>query len=408
MRRDFEQKMQIKKLPVEFEEALPILKQIRQAGFEAYFVGGCVRDTLLGLPIHDIDIATSAYPEEIKQIFSKTVDTGIEHGTVMVLDHGIGYEITTFRTESGYQDFRRPDKVEFVRSLAEDLKRRDLTINALALAPDGQIIDLFGGLEDLKAKRIKAVSDAKERFFEDALRMMRAVRFASQLDFSIEVNTLQAIQQNAHLLEKIAVERIHVEWIKLLLGKQPKCGLEAFVTTRLFEYCPGFAPHAQALADLSKLELELTTEAQCWGLLGYSFKLNEKQLRKLLKAWKTSNEIIAQAQHILNLLQIYSTGKKDIWACYQAKSEAVSAVAQLATLLAFPAFDAADFMQAYAQLAIKDKSQLAVNGKLLIKEAKLTPGPLLGKILNILEREVVLGEISNQKEALLTRAKNLR
>ena len=147
--------MQIKKLPVEFEEALPILKQIRQAGFEAYFVGGCVRDTLLGLPIHDIDIATSAYPEEIKQIFSKTVDTGIEHGTVMVLDHGIGYEITTFRTESGYQDFRRPDKVEFVRSLAEDLKRRDLTINALALAPDGQIIDLFGGLEDLKAKRIK-------------------------------------------------------------------------------------------------------------------------------------------------------------------------------------------------------------------------------------------------------------
>lgn len=407
MRRDFEQKMQIEKLPVEFEEALPILKRIRQAGFEAYFVGGCVRDTLLGLPIHDIDIATSAYPEEIKQIFNKTVDTGIEHGTVMVLDHGIGYEITTFRTESGYQDFRRPDKVEFVRSLAEDLKRRDLTINALALAPDGQIIDLFGGLDDLQAKRIKAVGDPKERFFEDALRMMRAVRFASQLDFVIETKTLQAIQQNAHLLEKIAVERIHVEWIKLLLGKRPTRGLEAFVATHLFEYCPGFAPYAQALTTLSKLELKLTTEAQCWGLLGYNFKLNEKQLSKLLKAWKTSNEIIAQAQHILNLLQIYSVGKKDILACYQAKREAVVAVAQLAPFLSFPDFDALKFEQTYEQLAIKDKSQLAVNGRSLIEEANLIPGPLLGKILNTLETEVVLGKLPNQKEALLTRAKNL-
>ena len=142
--------MIVENIPDEFKKALPILEKIREAGFEAYFVGGSVRDTLLGLPIHDVDIASSAYPEEIKQIFSKTVDTGVEHGTVMVLDHGTGYEITTFRTESTYQDYRRPDKVEFVRSLEEDLKRRDLTINALAMDDKGKIIDLFDGLKDLK------------------------------------------------------------------------------------------------------------------------------------------------------------------------------------------------------------------------------------------------------------------
>ena len=177
--------MQVEKIPQEFTVALPLLQQIRAAGFEAYFVGGSVRDTILGLPIHDVDIATSAYPAEIKAIFERTVDTGIEHGTVMVLDHGEGYEITTFRTESGYQDFRRPDKVEFVRSLKEDLKRRDLTINALALAPDGTVIDMFSGLDDLKNKTIRAVGDPTERFFEDALRMMRTVRFASQLDLKV-------------------------------------------------------------------------------------------------------------------------------------------------------------------------------------------------------------------------------
>ena len=168
--------MIIKHLPPIFEPARPVLQKIEDAGFEAYFVGGCVRDTILGDSIHDIDIATSAYPSEIKAIFNRTVDTGIEHGTVMILDHGTGYETTTFRTESGYQDYRRPDKVTFVRSLSEDLKRRDFTINALALKENGEVIDLFNGLDDLKHHLIKAVGDPNERFHEDALRMMRAVR----------------------------------------------------------------------------------------------------------------------------------------------------------------------------------------------------------------------------------------
>ena len=149
--------MKINKMPSEFIDALPILETIEKAGYEAYFVGGSVRDTMLSKPIHDVDIATSAYPEEIKKIFKRTVDTGIEHGTVMILDHGTGYETTTFRTESTYTDFRRPDEVKFVRSLDEDLKRRDFTVNALALTKDGEVIDLFGGVQDMSAQILRAV-----------------------------------------------------------------------------------------------------------------------------------------------------------------------------------------------------------------------------------------------------------
>ena len=142
--------MKIENLPSEFIDARKVLQVIEQNGFEAYFVGGSVRDTLLNLPIHDVDMATSAYPAEIKKIFKRTIDTGIEHGTVTVMFDHKGFEITTFRTESGYQDFRRPDKVTFIRSLKEDLKRRDFTINAFAMKENGEVIDLFNGMEDLQ------------------------------------------------------------------------------------------------------------------------------------------------------------------------------------------------------------------------------------------------------------------
>ncbi len=150
--------MKLTILPEEFRQALPVMEQIETAGYEAYFVGGSVRDVLLGHPIHDVDIATSAFPAEIKEIFPRTVDVGIEHGTVLVLTEDSQYEITTFRTESTYQDFRRPDQVSFVRSLEEDLKRRDFTINAFAVQDDGNVIDLFEGLADLANKTLRAVA----------------------------------------------------------------------------------------------------------------------------------------------------------------------------------------------------------------------------------------------------------
>ena len=156
--------MKLKQLPLEYQKAIPVLKKLENEGYEAYFVGGSVRDILLNQPIHDVDIATSAFPEEIKQLFPKTIDIGIEHGTVLVLENDEQYEITTFRTESTYQDYRRPDHVEFVRSLAEDLKRRDFTINAFALKEDGEIIDLFDGLQDLEEQILRAVGNPHERF----------------------------------------------------------------------------------------------------------------------------------------------------------------------------------------------------------------------------------------------------
>ena len=221
--------MKIERLSPVFTKALPVLKEIISAGYEAYFVGGSVRDLLLDRNIHDVDIATSAYPEEIKRIFPHTIDTGIQHGTVTVRYDHESYEVTTFRTESGYQDFRRPDHVSFVQNLSEDLKRRDFTINALAMDIEGNIIDHFNGLDDLKNKVIRAVGVAENRFHEDALRMMRAVRFMGQLKFSLEDKTKQAIKDNHELLSKIAVERVREEFVKMGTSSGSQEAFEVFL-----------------------------------------------------------------------------------------------------------------------------------------------------------------------------------
>lgn len=230
--------MKIEHLPVEFVDARKVLQVIEKHDYEAYFVGGSVRDTIIGLPIHDVDMATSAYPAEIKQMFKRTIDTGIEHGTITVMFDNIGFEITTFRTETGYQDYRRPDQVNFVRSLKEDLKRRDFTINALAMRENGDVIDLFDGIGDLRRHLIRAVGDPEQRFNEDALRMMRAVRFGSQLDFTIESDTFNAIKKHSSLLKKIAIERINVEFVKMMLGFAPGRGIQQMLETDMFNNVP--------------------------------------------------------------------------------------------------------------------------------------------------------------------------
>lgn len=280
--------MKINTMPTEFTDALPILETIEAAGYEAYFVGGSVRDTLLNKPIHDVDIATSAYPEEIKRIFQRTVDTGIDHGTVMILDHGTGYETTTFRTESTYTDFRRPDEVTFVRSLTDDLKRRDFTVNALALTKTGEVIDLFGGVADLNEKVLRAVGKAEERFHEDALRMMRAVRFAAQLDFKIDNETLAAISANAALLANIAIERINIEFTKLMQGPAASYGLVELIKSGLNKYMPMLGNSDRDLAALALLlqQGQPVTDNQAWTLLAFELGLNPEATGRFLKAWK--------------------------------------------------------------------------------------------------------------------------
>nr|WP_252897721.1 CCA tRNA nucleotidyltransferase [Amylolactobacillus amylophilus] len=242
--------MIVEDLPQIFKEARPIIKNLEQAGFKAYFVGGSVRDLLLKRPIHDVDIATNAYPAEVKRIFPVTIDTGIQHGTVTVKYGEEFYEVTTFRTESTYQDFRRPDHVEFVQNLSEDLKRRDFTINALAMAGSGEIIDHFGGITDLNNKVVRAVGEARERFHEDALRMMRAVRFVSQLGFTLERDTKKAITENRELLHHIAVERIREEFLKLGLGPDSKDGFSVLIDSELIEDLPLLAGKSSLLKKI--------------------------------------------------------------------------------------------------------------------------------------------------------------
>ena len=222
------------KMPYEAEW---IIKKIRERGFEAFAVGGCVRDTLLGRIPGDWDITTSARPEEVKEIFGKTVDTGLQHGTVTIIKNHRGYEVTTYRIDGEYLDGRHPDSVEFTSSLTEDLKRRDFTINAMAYSHETGIVDEFGGMEDLEKKIIRCVGRAHDRFTEDALRILRAIRFAAQLNFDIEEETYRAIADIAPNLKKVSKERIQVELTKLLLSDHPEkllmveeTGISPFVT----------------------------------------------------------------------------------------------------------------------------------------------------------------------------------
>ncbi len=198
-----------------------IIDELMQHGYEAYVVGGCVRDMVLGREPEDWDITTSATPYEVKKIFRRTVDTGIIHGTVTVLIDKEHYEVTTYRLDGEYEDSRHPKQVEFTSSLAEDLKRRDFTINAMAYNEKEGFVDLFGGMEDLNKGLIRCVGSAEERFSEDALRILRAVRFSAQLGFTIEEHTLSAIEAKAENLKNISAERIRVELTKLLISDHP-------------------------------------------------------------------------------------------------------------------------------------------------------------------------------------------
>lgn len=392
--------MQIKQLPADFQAALPVLEKIEQAGFEAYFVGGSVRDHILGLAIHDVDIATSAYPEEIKEIFKRTVDTGIQHGTVTVLMGDDSYEITTFRTESGYQDYRRPDKVTFVRSLADDLKRRDFTINALAVDKNGQVIDKFDGLKDLDKKIIRAVGHAEERFHEDALRMMRAVRFQAQLNFKIEEKTAQAIADNAPLLAKIAIERIREEFVKMMLSQNWQTGLADFIKLGLSEYCPGFKDQKLELAELLDVkDAKFSDEEAAFSAIGYVLSLNHQEFNKFLRDWKVSNKTREISLNTLNLLHLFESQDFDLWNIYKLGTDNLNRTIELSKIFQIE-FDYTDLKQKVDQISIKSSHDLELTGKNVCEILDVKPGPIIGKSMSQMERAVVEGNVSNNFDDL--------
>ena len=393
--------MRIEHWPQQLQAAVPVLERINQAGFEVYFVGGCVRDTLLRRPLHDVDLATSAYPQEIKQIFPQTIDTGIEHGTVTVIYQKKAYEITTFRTESGYQDYRRPDKVEFVRSLKEDLKRRDFTINALAMNAQGEIIDLFAGMADLQQRQIRAVGVAADRFHEDALRMLRAVRFQAQLNFTIEKQTLAGIKTNAALLSHIATERIREEFIKLMEGCNRQAGLISLYQTQLYRFCPGLATY-----DFPKILQfaagQITDEATVWSFLAYLGQLKRAQVRPFLRQWKVANNNIKLAQAAIELLNNYQESN---WQLYIAGQAATAIAAQVLRLTCQQEL-AEQLIEQYQDLPLKSPQQLAINGQQIMQVLNLSPGPQIGQYLKQIQQAIVAGQLVNDYPTIVNYLKN--
>ena len=390
--------IRIDNLPEIFVKAMPVLRTLEDAGFEAYFVGGSVRDVLLHRHVHDVDITTSAYPEEVKELFDKSIDTGIKHGTVTVLYGGESYEITTFRTESGYQDFRRPDHVTFVQNLDEDLKRRDFTINALAMDMHGDIVDLFNGIEDLKNHIIRAVGNPEKRFHEDALRMMRAVRFMSQLEFKLEEKTEQAIKDNHELLKKISVERIREEFVKMGLGPFSRQAFQIFLDTQLSEDVPDYANKKDLLQVYPQLKFSPTMETSLWAVIIILLKVSNENIGKFMRDWKNSNAMTEKVEQIIKMFDLIADHVPTDYELFEAGEDIIINTIDVADILGQPVSSEA-LVDRYLALPIKTPSELAVDGRFLIKRG-MRPGAQLGRTLNQILKKVVACEIENSEEAI--------
>lgn len=284
-----------------------IISRLEKADFEAYAVGGCVRDSILGRSPEDWDITTSAKPEEVKRLFSTTIDTGLQHGTVTVVIEKEGFEVTTFRLDGDYTDGRHPDRVAFTSSLTEDLRRRDFTINAMAYSEKRGLIDEFDGERDLEDGVIRAVGDACERFSEDALRMLRAIRFAGQLNFKIADETFDAIKELSPNIAKVSVERIAKELEKLLLSGNPEYIALVYETGIFSVIAPEVAmlfengEISASIKALSKASFPEKKELYQIRLAIFLEGLGADKAAKLLKRLKLDNDTINTVKKLLGL-----------------------------------------------------------------------------------------------------------
>ncbi|CAK21342.1 CCA tRNA nucleotidyltransferase [Listeria welshimeri] len=378
-----------------FLKALPVLQKLTTAGFEAYFVGGSVRDYLLCRTISDVDIATSAFPEEVKEIFPSTYDTGIAHGTVTVRENKECYEVTTFRTEGTYEDFRRPSEVTFIRSLKEDLQRRDFTMNAIAMDEHFELHDPFFGQLAIQNKEIKAVGKASERFQEDALRMMRAVRFLSQLDFHLDKETENALQKNIALLQHTSVERITVEWVKLMKGPAVKRAINVLLKVEMETYLPGLKGEKSALIPFASWEWDKrTTENVIW--LGLAVAVKKANVTSFLKAWKLPNKTI----QLVNQAYQYALNGKEYWQkeeLYYAGKEVFSLVNEI-NVIRGQENKQNELDQLYETLPIHSKKDLAITGGDLLEWADKSAGPWIKDTLDKVESAVLSQAINNDKK----------
>ena len=427
-----------------------IIHTLETAGYEAYAVGGCVRDALLGLTPDDWDITTSAEPEEVKALFSRTIDTGIKHGTVTVRLNGKSFEVTTYRIDGKYEDGRHPEEVTFTKSLEEDLKRRDFTINAMAVNDRTGIVDLFGGQEDLKAGIIRCVGDPMERFSEDALRMMRAVRFAAKLDFSIEEETKKSISILKDNLRKVSAERIQVELTKLITSNHPEMMRTLYETglTSVFfpewdvamvceqntkHHCFTVGEHtievmkhvrndkimrlAALLHDIGKPGLKRTDKKGHDHFQGHP-QLSDVMADNILRRLKYDNDTIKKVcmlvryhderpalnpRSIRRCMREMNLDFDDLFELKRADIAGQSDYMHEEKLAAVDKFEKL-YHENLESGNCTDKKQLAVNGGDLIK-AGVDKGPEMGRVMEKLLDDVIDEPSANTKETLLSRAK---
>lgn len=383
----------------EFQTALPILEHLEKHGYQAYFVGGSVRDALIQRRVGDIDITTSAKPEEVQEIFEKVIPVGIEHGTVIVRSEGESFEVTTFRTEKGYSDFRRPDQVTFVSNIKQDLQRRDFTINAIAMDKHGHIMDPFGGKLDLEKGIIKAVGEPLERFEEDPLRMMRAVRFVSQLDFNLDPKTEAAIQQVSFLLKNISVERIVMEIKKLFAGSSPVKGLHFLVKTHLHHSVPIWKNEPMLIDKAKKMTIPFYSMEE---IIAFFILLNSNaDLITWVKGWKLSNQVKINAEHLLAGFRIYKEAGLSNWLVYKLPFQLRDGLARLIYAMDKEEVDKKRWNEIFESLPIRDRAGLAVKGSDIIEIFPEKPkGEWIKRWIETIEYQVVTEKLPNDKKVI--------
>ncbi|MDQ0228780.1 CCA tRNA nucleotidyltransferase [Metabacillus malikii] len=384
-----------------FAEAKPILQKLHLEGYEAYFVGGAVRDSLLEKEIGDVDIATSAEPHEVQRIFTHTVDVGAEHGTIIVLFNESQYEVTTFRTESEYEGFRKPKSVTYISSLKEDLKRRDFTINAMAMDINEKIYDYFDGKRDLENRLIRTVGEPSERFAEDALRMLRAVRFVSQLNFTVSSNTVEAIKDNVHLLKEISVERKTVEFIKILKNNHYQVAIKLLIDTNIHKYLPGLETCRQQLMSFSCLPLSVLNNEEIWALLLY--KIKPASVESFLRLWKLPVKLIKHVSKMLIFIDYLSEQKK--WTTELLYSAGIDIAVSVERIFAIvnDCYDEKRInkvVEQFSRLPIKSRRELVITGHDIIKLFHKRPGPWVSAALSSIEKEILSETLKNDREAI--------
>lgn len=393
--------METKKMLTEpFLRAKPVIENIEAHGYKAYFVGGCVRDLLLKREIKDVDIATSALPEEIQAIFDKVIPVGIEHGTVIVRHAHESYEVTTFRLDGIYTDQRHPDQVEFIDQIDEDLRRRDFTMNAIAMDISGNQIDLFGGAADIEAGLIRTVGNGYDRFMEDALRIIRGLRFASQLGFSIEPETLDHMHQVKQQIESLAVERLANEFTKLFAGDYVEKGLNYLETLEIDSYLPVLDMHPNIIKALPKSFKPLQTFAEVIAL----FHIVEPtiSIQTWITAWKCSNQTKQEAVKLVQAFLDYRQNGLNALLVYRLTPAYFTGFLRLLTnLLPESVESLAKLVEIKIEIPIESKSDFALNGHdISALFPDLKKGKWLGILMDQLEIAIVFGKIGNTKSEL--------